>query len=72
MAHRSIQQHIDDNKNELDSMHINSQRRRHLEDELDMLSNYQKNHPNEDRDPSSLELYCEAHPDALECKIYDN
>ena len=43
-----------------------------VEDELQQLENYQKNHPQDDHDPSSLELYCDENPDASECKIYDN
>lgn len=69
---RTLQQHINDDENELDNPNINSQRRRHLEDELTSLKQYQVNHPNEDRDPTHLELYCDAHPDALECRVYDD
>lgn len=68
---KSLQQHIDDDKNELDNPNTSSQRRRHLEGELDALKQYQVNHPNDDRDPSSLELYCDTHPDSLECRVYD-
>lgn len=69
---RTIQQHINDNYDELDGAHINPQRRRHLEDELEMLHRYYKSHPDSDHDPTSLELFCELHPDAAECRIYDN
>lgn len=68
---KSLQQHIDNDKNELDNPNTSSQRRRHLEDELDALKQYQANHPNDDHDPSSLELYCDTHPDSLECRVYD-
>jgi hypothetical protein len=34
MTSRSIHQHINDNRDELDDPNINSQRRRHIESEL--------------------------------------
>jgi hypothetical protein len=69
---RTLSQHINDDKNELDDPNVSSQRRRHLEGELDDLEKYQKNHPEDDHDPTGLELYCDAHPDALECRIYED
>lgn len=69
---RTLQQHINDDYDELDSPTTSGQRRRHLKDELDSLEKYQVNHPDDDHDPSSLELYCDQHPDALECRIYDD
>jgi hypothetical protein len=68
---RTLQQHINDARNELDSSISNSQRHRHLEDELVNLEKYQINHPDTDYDPSPLELYCDLHPNALECRIYE-
>jgi len=68
---RSIQQHINDDKDELDNPGISSQRRRHLESELYSLERYQANHPDEDHDPSHLELFCEENPEADECRIYE-
>jgi hypothetical protein len=68
---RTLQQHINDDRDELDNPSTGSQRRRHLEDELDSLMQYQSNHPNDSHDPTPLELYCDAHPDALECRVYD-
>ena len=69
---RTLQQHINDDRNELDNPNTSSQRRRHLEDELDALEHYQTNHPDDSHDPTPLELYCDAHPDALECRVYDD
>ena len=69
---RTLQQHINDDRDELDSPNTSGQRRRHLEGELDALEQYQVNHPDEDHDPTPLELYCDTHPDALECRIYDD
>ena len=68
---RTLQQHIDDDRNELDSSISNSQRHRHLEDELENLEKYQINHQDSDYDPTSLELYCDLYPNALECRIYE-
>lgn len=69
---KSLQQHINDDRDEIDNPNTSGQRRRHLEDELDSLEKYQANHPDDDRDPTSLELYCDGHPDALECRIYED
>ena len=69
---RTLQQHINDDRDELDNPETNSQRRRHIEDELDALEQYQVNHPDEDHDPNALELFCDTHPDAAECRIYED
>ena len=69
---RNIQQHIEDDYKELDNSMISSQRRRHLQDEVKSLENYRKNHPEDDHDPSPLELYCDENPDAAECRIYED
>ena len=72
MTDRTLQQHINDDKDELDNPSTSSQRRRHLEDELSSLEQYQTNPPDEDHDPTPLELYCDTHPDASECRIYED
>lgn len=69
---RTLQQHINDDRDELDDPSTSSQRRRHLEDELGSLEQYQVNHPDENYDPTPLELYCDLHPDALECRVYED
>jgi hypothetical protein len=69
---RTLQQHINDDRDELDNSNTSGQRRRHLEDELNALENYQSNHPDEDYDPTSLELYCDINPSAPECRIYED
>jgi hypothetical protein len=69
---RTLQQHIDDDKNELDNANISGQRRRHVEDELNALEEYSKNHPDDDHDPTPLELFCDANPSEPECKIYED
>lgn len=69
---KTLQQHINNDRDELDNPNTSSQRRRHLEGELDALKKYQENHPDDNHDPTPLELYCDAHPDALECRVYDD
>lgn len=67
----SIDRHIEEDKNLLDNPTISSQFRRHVEGELQALEAYKLNHPEEDYDPTPLELYCDANPNALECKLFD-
>lgn len=67
----SIDQRIEEDKNLLDNPTISSQSRRHVEDELLALEAYKTNHPEEDHDPTPLELYCDSNPGALECKLFD-
>jgi hypothetical protein len=69
---RTLQQHINNDRDELDNPNTSGQRRRHLEGELDALEQYQVNHPNDDHDPNALELYCDANPDAPECRLYED
>lgn len=68
---KTIHQHIESVNNELYNPNISSQRRRHLEAELNSLEKYKENHPGDDRDPSPLELFCDENPSSLECKIYN-
>ena len=69
---KDINTHITTNKKILDDPTSSPQLRRHVEEELYQLQYYKDRHPEEDRDPSCLELYCELNPQALECKIYDD
>lgn len=66
-----IIQKISDIETELDKVEINKQRKRHLEDELNMLSSYHDHHPEKTECPTPLELYCDMNPDSPECRIYD-
>ncbi len=68
----NIQQHINKDRNLLEDPTISPQSRRHFEEELEALENYQKSHPNDDHDPTSLELYCNLNPDAPECRVYED
>ncbi len=71
MTKRSLQQHINNDRDELDNPNTSGQRKRHLEDELNSLEQYQANHPDTDHDPSPFELYCDLNPEAPECRVYE-
>ena len=66
-----INTHIQTDKRILDDPQVSAQSRRHIEEELESLERYAADHPEDDHDPSALELYCNDNPEALECKIYD-
>jgi len=68
----NIEQHIQKDKEILDNPTISPQMRRHTEEELKDLEAYAERHPGDDHDPTPLELYCDANPDALECRVYDD
>ncbi len=72
MKEKTLQQHIEEDKERLSDPNINAQSRRHYQEELDQLETYQERHPEETKDPTSLELYCDSHPDASECRMYEN
>lgn len=72
MSEVSIDQHIAKDKEILDNPQTSPQARRHTEEELRALESYKLNHPDEDHDPTPLELYCDTHPDASECKVYED
>ena len=68
----NINQHIEQDKKILDDPLTSPQCRRHTEDELKSLESYKENHPNDDHDPSPIELFCDENPDAPECRIYES
>jgi hypothetical protein len=68
----NINAHIQKDKEILDDATISPQARRHTEEELAALEAYHDNHPEDEHDPTPLELYCDTHPDALECRVYDD
>jgi hypothetical protein len=67
----TIDQHIQKDVEILNDPTTSSQSRRHIEEELVALESYKANHPEDSHDPTTLELYCDANPDALECRIYE-
>lgn len=69
---KTLSQNIKEYEAEIDRSDISAQRRRHLNSQLNDLKKYQENHPNENHNPTPLELYCDLNPDALECRIYED
>lgn len=67
----NIKQHIEHDRKILDDPLVSSQSRRHVEEELESLERYHSRHPEDEHDPSPLELYCDDNPDAIECKVFD-
>jgi hypothetical protein len=72
MTEKSIEDHILKDKKILDDPLVSSQSRRHVEEELEALERYHARHPEDQHDPTPLELYCDDNPGAIECKIHDN
>ena len=69
---KSIEDHIKKDKEILDDPTISPQMRRHTQEELKDLELYAERHPEDEHDPTPFELYCDANPDALECRVYDD
>jgi len=67
-----IDQHIQKDVDILNDPTISPQSRRHTEEELEALKAYKEHHPGDSHDPTPLELWCDGHPDAVECKVYDD
>jgi len=68
----SIDQHIQKDEDILSNPIISPQARRHTEEELEALKAYKENHPDDQHDPTPLELFCDANPNALECRVYED
>jgi hypothetical protein len=68
----NIDQHIQKDEDLLSDPLISPQSRRHTEEELEALRLYKANHPEDTHDPTPLELYCDTHPDAVECRVYED
>lgn len=68
----NINQHIQKDEDILTDPTISPQARRHTEEELVALRAYKEHHPGDEHDPTALELYCDSHPEALECRCYDD
>ena len=69
---KSIDDHIAKDQVILDDPTISPQQRRHIESELNDLTEYKKNNPDDHHDPSYLEMFCDANPEADECRIYED
>ena len=68
----NIDQHIQKDEDLLSDPLISPQSRRHTEEELEALRLYKANHPEDTHDPTPLEIYCDTHPDAVECRVYED
>jgi hypothetical protein len=68
----NISDHIQLDKKILEDPMTSPQQRRHVEEELKDLEAYHERHPEDSHDPTSLELFCDLNPDALECRIYED
>jgi hypothetical protein len=68
----NINIHIQYNEVKMYDPLISSQSRRHYEEELKELKTYKNNHPEDDYDPTNLELFCDQNPDSPECRIYES
>ena len=68
----NIEVHIQQDKKILDDPQTSPQARRHTQEELAALEAYKERHPEDNHDPSALELYCDANPAALECRVYED
>jgi len=68
----NIQKHIERDREILNDPLVSSQSRRHVEEELEALEAYAERHPEDTHDPTPLELFCDANPDALECRVYED
>ena len=68
----NIDAHIQHDKQILDDPQTSPQARRHTQEELAALESYKANHPEDKHDPTALELYCDANPEAPECLVYDD
>jgi len=73
----SIEKHIEKDREILENPTISPQQRRHIESELEELEAYAENHKadieaGDHHDPTPLEMYCDANPEADECRIYED
>ncbi len=71
---KSIDEHIKKDQSELETARASGDEAkvRHLTQELHSLEEYKEHNPEDQHDPTSLELYCDANPEADECRVYDD
>ena len=70
----SIETHIAKDREELAKAQASGDeaKARHYATELEGLEAYRSHHPEEHKDPTSLEVHCDLNPDAPECRVYDD
>ena len=74
---KTIEEHIQKDKEILADPSTPEPMRHHIEEELHELEVYEEHHHDEivagdHHDPNALELFCEMHPDEPECLVYDD
>ena len=71
---KSIDEHIQKDKTDIEAAKAagDAAKVRHLEGELHSLEEYKEHNPDDKHDPTPLELYCDANPEADECRVYDD
>jgi hypothetical protein len=71
---KSIDEHIAKDKADIEQARAEGDmgKLRHLEEELKGLEEYKEHHPEDNHDPTSLEVYCDLNPEAPECRVYDD
>ena len=73
---KTIEEHIQKDKEILADPSTSEPMRHHIEEELHELEVYEEHHHDEivagdHHDPNCLELFCDQHPEEPECKIFD-
>ena len=74
---KTIEEHIQKDKEILADPSTSEPMRHHIEEELHELEVYEEHHHEEivagdHHDPNALELFCEMPPDEPECLVYDD
>ena len=71
---RNIEAHIAKDREELAKAEASGDQAkvRHYSSELEALETYRSQHPEEHKDPTSLEVHCDMNPGAPECLVYDD
>ena len=74
---KSIEAHIEKDKQILVDPQAIPAARRHAKEELHELEEYVEHHKEEieagdHHDPNALEIFCDLHPDEPECLVYDD
>ena len=70
----SIDAHIAQDRSELEQARSagDKPKANHLEAELKDLEAYKAHHPEESKDPTPMEVYCDLNPEAPGCLVYDD
>ena len=70
----SIDAHIAQDRSELEAARSSGDKSKaaHLEAELKDLEAYKAHHPDESKDPTPMEVYCDLNPEAPGCLVYDD